>query len=112
MAIRQIIGGKFQDCSGSPLAAGYITFRLNTDASTAVSSGIQISAGILTKATLDSNGSISGTIYLWPNDQLFPTNTVYIIRAYTNSGELGWKSENVIPSGVGLFDLGQLVPLY
>ena len=108
MAKRQISGGNFQDCAGGILAAGYILFRLNTDASDGVN---QISAGIITRATLDSNGSISGIVNLWPNDQISPA-TVYIIKAYTNAGQLSWQSENVIPSGVGSFDLGNLIPLY
>lgn len=109
--IRQITGGQFQDCAGNPLAAGYITFQLSTDGS-ASSPNLQVSAGIITRATLDSNGSISGTVYLWPNDQLTPTTTVYVIKAYTAHGELGWQSENVIPSGVGSFDIGTWIPLY
>jgi hypothetical protein len=108
MALRQIVGGQFQDFAGNPLASGYITFRLSTDGSV---SGTQVSAGILTKATLDSNGSISGVVYLWPNDQLTPTNTVYVIKAYTMHGGLCWQSENVIPSGVGSFDIGTWIPI-
>ena len=108
MAIRQIVGGNFQDSLGNPLNAGYVTFRLTTDG---MASGTQVLAGIITKATLDSAGNISGTVSLWPNDQLLPTTTRYIIQAYTNAGELGWNSENVIPSGGGSFDLGTLIPL-
>lgn len=110
MAIRQITGGNFQAPDGNPLDAGYLTFQLSTDGS-ATSPNLQVSAGIVTRATLDSTGSISGTVYLWPNDQLLPT-TVYIVKAYTASGELCWKSENVIPSGVGSYDLGLWIPLY
>ena len=109
MSVRQIVGGQFQSLAGNPLVAGYITFHLNIDASTGSQ---QVLAGIITKATLDSNGSISGTVYLWPNDQLTPTNTVYIVKVYTNAGELSWSSENVVPSGDGSFDIGLWVPLY
>jgi hypothetical protein len=109
MAIRQITGGNFQDAMGNPLNAGYVTFRLSTDGS---ASGTQVSAGIVTKAVLDSSGNISGNVYLWPNDQLVPATTVYIVKVFTASGELCWGSENVIPSGIGSFDIGTWIPLY
>lgn len=110
MAKRQISGGKFQDCAGNPLAAGYVTFQLSTDGS-ASSPNLQVSAGMIVKADLDTNGSISGTVYLWPNDQLTPT-TVYLVKAYTASGVCCWESENVVPSGIGSFDIGSWTPLY
>ena len=106
MAKRQIYGGNFQDAAGNPLNGGMVTFRLTTDAQVVDS---QIMAKIITKATLDSNGDVSGTVYLWPNDQLTPA-TVYRIQAKSASGELVWQSENCIPSGAGSFDLGSLVP--
>ena len=106
MAKRQIYGGNFQDAAGNPLNGGMVTFRLTTDAQVVDS---QIMAKIITKATLDSNGDVSGTVYLWPNDQLTPA-TVYRIQAKSASGELVWQSENCIPSGAGSFDLGSLCP--
>jgi hypothetical protein len=108
MATRQIIGGNFQDVVGNPLNGGAVTFELNTDGQAGT---IQVIAGVLTKALLDGSGNISGTINLWPNDQLIPTTTVYRIKAYTSAGQLAWESENVIPSGAGSFDLGGLIPL-
>lgn len=109
MATRQIVGGNFQDALGNPLVGGSITFRLTTDAK---ATATQVAAPILTSASLDSSGNVSGAVNLWPNDQLTPTNTVYRIKAYTVSGQLAWESENVIPSGAGSFDLGTLTPLY
>jgi hypothetical protein len=108
MAKRQITGGKFQDCAGNLLAFGYCTFQLNTDGS---ASGTQVFAGVITKATFGSNGSISGTVYLWPNDQLTPS-TVYVVKTYAEDGELCWESENVVTSGAGSFDIGSWIPSY
>jgi hypothetical protein len=99
-----ITGGNFQDAAGNPMAGGYVTFRLNTDA-TAVD--CQISAGRLITFPLDSNGNLSG--YIWPNDQLTPA-TVYIVRAYNAAGELVWNNQMSIPSGMGAFDIGSWVP--
>lgn len=108
MAIRQIVGGNFQDAEGNALNGGSVTFRLTTDA---VATGTQVVAAILTKATLDTSGNIVGTVNLWPNDQLDPTDTVYRIKAYSASGLQVWETEAVIPSGGGSFDLGTLVPI-
>ena len=109
MAKRQISGGNFQDSLGNPLNGGSVTFRLSTDA---VAVGTQVAAAILTTAVLDASGNISGTVSIWPNDQLTPVDTVYRIVAYTAHGPAVWKSENVIPSGIGAFDIGTLTPLY
>jgi hypothetical protein len=103
MAQRQIIGGGFQDALGNKLASGYITLRLNTDAVTGT--GAQLAAGRLVRVSLDINGDISGTVLLWPNDQMTPTDTVYIVRVYSVKGQLAWSSEQVIPSGVGSYDI-------
>ena len=109
MALRQIIGGGFQDLSGHSIGLGYMTFRLSSDA---VVSGVQISSGILTRASLDAGGNISGTVMLWPNDQMIPSNTVYIVKVYTENGELCWQSQQTIPSGTGSFDIGSWVPVF
>jgi hypothetical protein len=107
-----LTGGNFQDLSGNPLANGYLTFRLNTDAAIlGNSSNVQVSAGVITRVTLDSNGNVSGVVPVWPNDILTPSNTVYIVKAYSAAGELCWSSENVIPSG-GTFDIGTWIPSY
>jgi len=108
MALRQIINGNFQSPSGVPLAFGYVTFRLSTDAVTGT--GQQVSSERLVIVPLDVNGNVLGTS-LWPNDQLNPANTVYILRAYTAAGELvleagtGGLAGFILPSGVGPFSI-------
>jgi len=114
---RQIINGGFQDSSGNPLSLGKLRLRLNTDAQATGATGPrQVCAGIILNASLDSNGNVAGQTgagpQIWPNDQLDPTDTVYIAIAYAASGVQGWKSENVIPSGTGPFDLNTWVPIY
>jgi|SRR5208337_304620 len=106
MAVRQIVGGKFQDSAGNPLVAGYLTFRLLTDGYTGT---IQVSAGIKATVPLDSNGTISGTVYLWPNASLTPVS-VYQVDAFTATGENVWSNQMTIPAGAGSFDLGTWVP--
>lgn len=98
MASQQIVVLSFQDVLGNPLSNGSVTFRLNTDASAAVSGGPQISAGRLVTAILDVNGSCS--VLLWPNDQLYPSGTVYFVRAYTATGVPAWSGEISVSSTV------------
>ncbi len=101
MAVRQIVGGSWQDSLGNPLALGYLTFRLNTDGQ----SGVQVSAGRLVTIPLDSTGNIAGTVLLWPNDQLTPAGTTYSIIAYTAAGQSIWQNQKfTLPSGVGAYD--------
>ncbi len=110
MAKRQIVNGNFQSPSGAPLANGYLTLRLSTDAVT--SSNDQIAAKRLVTVPLDSLGNVQGVVDIWPNDQLTPTNTVYILRAYTAQGQpaleagTGGLSGLVVTSGIGPFSLG------
>lgn len=108
MAVRQVIGGNFQDALGGSLDGGSVTFTLTTDA---VASGVQVVAARMVTALLDEDGNIDGTVSIWPNDQLEPSDTVYRIKAYNFSGLQVWESENVIPSGSDSFDIGTLVPL-
>jgi len=89
MAREQLDFGVFQDAAGNPLALGYLTVRLNTDAVS--NDGDQVSAGIIVTVPLDANGLISGSAQFWPNNQLTPTDTVYIIKAYTARGQLVWE---------------------
>ena len=83
-----ITGGNFQSAAGTPLANGYVTFRLNKDA---VVGNVQVSSRILVTLPLDARGDLSGAI--WPNDQMTPTDTVYFVRAYTAQGQLVWEAE-------------------
>ena len=101
MAQRQIINGGFQLPNRSPLALGYLKMRLNTDATTGAD---QIVAGRIITVPLDSNGNVSGTVLIWPNDQLSPA-TVYVTQAYSAQGQLCWGEELSIPSGAGSFSL-------
>ena len=82
---------RFFDASNNPLANGKVTFQLNTDASSTVPGGPQVSAGKITSATLDDTGSATPSFF--PNDQLFPPNTVYFVKAYTAQGLIAWQGQ-------------------
>lgn len=103
----QITGGAFQDTLGNPLALGYLTWQLNKDGST---TSLQVSAGRLVQVSLDGDGNILGTVLIWPNDQLSPSDTVYIVKAYSTRGQLVWQSTLTIPTSVDPYPLEGALP--
>lgn len=107
MAKRRIINGGFQDAKGTPLAAGYMTFRLSTDVLVGTT---QVSAELVIQINLDSGGNVDGTVLVWPNDQMSPATAIYNVIVYTAAGEITWKNQMTIPSGVGSYDLNSWVP--
>ena len=104
-----VYGGNFQDALGNPLANGYLTFRLNTDAMVANSPNVQVTAGRVVNVTLGPDGNVYGAFPIWGNDAMTPSNTVYIVKAYSAAGELVWNNQMTI-TGTGTFDLGTWVP--
>lgn len=113
MAINLITGGAFADSSGNPVANGSMTLRLNVDAN--IASGGQVCAGITTTVPLDASGNVSGSVSVWPNDQLVPINTnltsYYIVNVYTALGQLvyGPQFQQVL-SSPSPFNIGVWVP--
>lgn len=75
---------QFTDSSGNPLVSGYITVRLNTDG---MASASQLSA-IACTIQLDNTGHIVGSPTFWPNAQIQPSGTYYIVRAFAQDGQL------------------------
>jgi hypothetical protein len=89
MALHQITGGNFLTPDGNPVANGYLKIRLNRDC--AISSGGQtgqIGSQSVITVNLDNTGNVSGAVFIWPNDQLFPSGNQYIFKVYTNNGLL------------------------
>jgi hypothetical protein len=91
MARTQLNFGVFQDALGNPLALGYLLIRLNIDAVS--NDGSQVSAGRVVRVQLDANGLVDGVADFWPNDELTPSGTVYIVKAYTAQGQFVWQGE-------------------
>jgi len=84
----QLIGGKFQDSEGNPLALGYLKMKLNQDGS-AVTSPAQ---------------------YVWGNDDIATPNTYYRVTGYTAQGQPAWGPNNQQIISGATFDLGTWVP--
>lgn len=81
----------FQDPSGTPIAGGRVKLRLQVDVSTATSGGPQVTAGGAVFGDLDSNGSV--TLSLWPNNVTLPATSVYFVTCYTSLGQPVWQGE-------------------
>lgn len=107
----QLIDGQFQDSAGNPLSGGYLEFELSQDG--AVNGSIQVAAGSVLTAPLDSNGNINeaSNFSLWPNDAITPANTFYNVSAYTEGGQLVWgpNSQQVF-STPNPYNIGVWVP--
>jgi len=103
MAIVPIIGGNFQDLEGNPLANGYLTFKLTSDAQ--ITGVGQLGAGVVTRVRLDATGNATGLVGIWPNDVLVPTDTEYEIVAYSAAGQPVWQTTRTIPSAPTPFPL-------
>lgn len=91
MATKQSVTLTFLDPSNTPLAGGSVVFRLNYDISVMTSGGPQVSAKRAVTVTLDDSGSC--TVPLWPNNILFPANSIYFVTAYTAQGQPAWSGE-------------------
>ncbi len=106
----QITGGAFQDFEGNVLANGYLTMQLSHDEQEAVDPG-EVVAGLILRVPLDANGNVAGTVYVWPNDQLNPAFSFYIVNAFTRSGILAWAAPQFqTVTGSGPFDIGTWIP--
>jgi hypothetical protein len=105
MAIKQISGGAFQYPDGSKVAAGTLVLRLSQDAT--VSGTGQVAPAEIT-ITLDSNGNANE--YLWFNDSLSPSGTVYQATLFDASGRRVWGPENWSLAGSSPLDISTLVP--
>lgn len=104
----QITGGAFQNAKGDPLDSGYLLFVLSQDAQIGTQN---IAAGRIVNVPLDSNGDVSGTVDVWPNDLLSPVNTFYMVSAYSEEGQLVWgPNAQQVLSTPSPFDIGVWVP--
>lgn len=79
-------GGPFVDAQNNPLSNGTVLMQLTADA-TVSNTGQQISKNMI-RFTLDTNGNIASSAFLWTNDQLTPTNTKYTVWVLNRRGAL------------------------
>lgn len=103
----QLINGGFQDILGNSLAGGYLIFKLSKPTSV---NGIYICDGVEVRVTLDSDGNVAGTQYIYGNDAMTPSDSYYRVTAYTAQGQPAWGPNNQKIIGTGTFDLGTWVP--
>lgn len=70
---------------GLPLSNGYLLVSISNDA---MSVDGQLCYQLVTKVPLDNNGQIIGALTFFPNNQLNPLGTYYIVNGYTSAGQL------------------------
>jgi hypothetical protein len=112
MAKTQLTGGAFQDAEGNVLANGYILMQVNQDEQINGTNG-QLCAGVQIKILLDSNGNVSQSPAqsVWPNDQLTPSGSWYIVYVYSAAGQLVWGPWYVtVPTNGGTYNVSNWVP--
>ena len=112
MAPRQVISCPWQDEQGNALALGTIVFEASGDA--LVTGTGELCAGIKGSLTLDNTGSVASSPaqYMWPTDQMAPSNITYTVWVYSANGQLAWGPNYglTVPSGAGSFNLCTWVP--
>ena len=112
MAPRQVISCPWQDEQGNALALGTIVFEASGDA--LVTGTGELCAGIKGSLTLDNTGSVASSPaqYMWPTDQMSPSNITYTVWVYSANGQLAWGPNYglTVPSGAGSFNLCTWVP--
>lgn len=84
MAQTALTVNTFVNPDGSPVANGYIRIRLSQDGSV---SSHQIQSNY-TEIALDSNGTITGSPLFWPNADISPSGTYYILLVYAATGQI------------------------
>jgi hypothetical protein len=107
----QVINGRFQDNEGNALSGGWLLCTLSHDSTyTAVSPTMQVVSGITTKITLDNNGNVAGTQFLWPTSLLNPTGAYYTVVAYNYRGLRVWQAPQYWTiTSPGPIDLGSII---
>lgn len=75
--------------NGNPVALGWITLHLNKDCQyTTGGTPGQVGSRIKVRVNLDANGDIEGAPVFWPNSELLPNDSVYIMSVYREDGQL------------------------
>lgn len=67
-----------------PVAKGYLIIQLNKDVLAPTG---QIGSQVKVKVLLDASGEITDSPLFWPNIQLTPNDSLYILNVYTAEGQ-------------------------
>lgn len=85
MALSALPITNFYYLNGLPVAGGEVKVHLNKDCT---GPNGQVSAKIKSVITLDSNGAPENAPLFWPNAQLSPNDSVYILNVFGPNGNL------------------------
>lgn len=107
----QLSGGSFDAITGNALSNGYLTMELSQDATVNTSTAIGSKFSVTIQLDVLGNVVASPPQYVWPNDVLTPINTVYIVSAYQQTGQLVWGPSAVsVLSTPSPFNISAWIP--
>lgn len=75
----------YQDPDGNPLINGYLLINISDDVQTPTG---QLGYRSVARVNLDQDGNTEGTALFWPTTELVPNDRVYILRGFTEAGQL------------------------
>ena len=84
MARQPLVVNTFQYPDGTPVANGYLIFRLSVDGSV---NDTQIQR-TFTKILLNSSGVVTGSPMFWPNSAILPAGSYYVMTVYSAVGQI------------------------
>lgn len=90
----------FQDLDGTPLSSGYLLISLNKEVQSPDLA--QVISQSPNRVNLDSTGNIEGTPLFWGNSALIPTDSMYLLSAYTANGQKVLSDVPIIVIGGGV----------
>lgn len=90
----------FQLANTSPVANGWVIVHLNKDCQLPNNLG-QLAGRLKIKIQLDANGDVPGSATFWPNEELFPADSRYVMYVYNSIGELILGPINIVIGEIG-----------
>lgn len=90
----------FQFPDTEPVANGWIILHLNKDCQLPNNLG-QIAGRAKVRVLLDANGQVSDAFTFWPNEELFPPDSSYVMYVYNKAGELVLGPINLVIGELG-----------
>jgi hypothetical protein len=75
----------FYTASGAPLSDGYIEIEIINDVQSP--DGL-LCRGMILQQALNSSGVVTSVPQVWPNADLLPAGSYYVLNSYTADGQL------------------------
>lgn len=90
----------FQFPNTLPVANGWMTLHLNKDCQLPTNLG-QLTGRVKVKVPLNALGQVSDEFTFWPNEELFPPDSSYVMYVYKSNGDLVLGPINIVIGELG-----------